>query len=96
MKKTISFVLIALMLSVGFTTSYAAQTYHSQQVATSASKTINGQIARIKNNSLTLKDSAGKYHMVSVSDASMLTGLKSGDSVSVQYENGKVTSINKM
>jgi len=94
MKKTISFILIALMLSVGLMNSYAAQT-HQRQQAVSASRTISGQIAMIKDNSLTLKDSAGKYHMVSVSDPSMLTGLKSGDTVSVQYQKGKVTSINK-
>jgi len=95
MKKIFSFMLIALMLSVGAMSTYAAQTHHGQQVA-SATKMISGQIAKIKNNSLTIKDSAGKYHMVSVSDPSMLAGLKSGDEVTVDYANGKVTSIKKV
>jgi Cu/Ag efflux protein CusF len=95
MKKTISFMLIALMLSVGFVNTYAAQTHHGQQVA-SATKMVTGQIARIKNNNLTLKDQSGKYHLVPVSDPSMLQGLKSGDEVTVDYQNGKVTSIKKL
>ena len=96
MKKIFSLMLIALMLAVPVAiNSYAGQSHHSQQVA-SANKMISGQIARIKKNSLTLKDSAGRYHMVSVSDPTMLQGLKSGDQVTVDYANGKVTSIKKV
>jgi len=101
MNSTIRYMLVVTMLSVGTMlsagamNSFAASHQQGQQTA-SAAKTVTGQIARIKNNNLTLKDQAGKYRMVTISDPSMLQGLKSGDEVTVAYQDGKATSIKKV
>ena len=95
MNRTITCMIVAAMLSVAAMNSFAVPHQQGQQVA-SATKIVTGQITRIKTNSLTLKDQSGKYHMVSVSDPSILQGLKSGDEVTVAYENGKPASIKKV
>lgn len=100
MNRTITYTLIAALLSVGalgsFTVnSFASQHNKTQQVA-AAAMTVTGKITKLKSNSLTVKDQAGKYHKVSFSDATMVQGLKVGDEVTVTYENGKASSIQKV
>ena len=95
MNRTITSMIIAAMFSVGALNSFAVPHQQGQQIA-AATKMVTGQITKIKSNNLTLKDQSGKYHLVSFSDPSMLQGLKSGDEVTVAYENGKATSIKKV
>ena len=95
MNRTIRYMLVAALISVGAMNSFAVPHQQGQQIA-AASKMVTGQITKIGSHNLTLKDQSGKYHVVNLSDPSMLQGLKSGDEVTVAYQNGKATSINKV
>ena len=96
MNRLITSTLVVAMLSVGALNSFAVQNQQGQQVAATAATTITGQIIKIKNHNLTVKDQSGKYHVVSFKDSSMIQGLKSGDQVTVAYLNGKASSIQKV
>lgn len=86
---------MATMLSVGVMNSFAVTNQHGQQIA-SASSMVTGKITKIGSHNLTIRDRSGKYHVINLGEPSMLRGLKSGDEVTVAYQNGKATSINKV
>ncbi len=96
MNRIITCMLVAAMLSVGALNSFAVQHQQGQQVAAAAATTITGQITKIRSHNLTVKDQAGKFHVINYSSSSMVQGLKSGDEVTVAFENGKATSIKKV
>jgi hypothetical protein len=100
MKRTITFMLIAAMISVGalnaFTVNSSATQHQKVQQVAAAPTTITGKITKMTKSTLTIKDQAGKYHKVGFKDASMVQGLKTGDEVTVTYQSGKATSIQKV
>ncbi len=95
MRKSIAFMLLAMMLSTGALNSFAAPHQQGQQIASNVNM-LTGQITKIRSHNLTVKDQAGKYHVINYSSSSMVQGLKSGDQVTVAFENGKATSIKKI
>ncbi len=96
MTRLFGFALVVLALALSGASTYAAtMNQPTKQVAT-ASTEMKGEITRIKAEVLTLKDEAGKSHLVRAAGPKLLEGIKVGDKVVVQIENGKATSIQKV
>lgn len=96
MKKLIGNILLIVMLAIGVVSAFAAQ--HNPPIQQIAVKTtlMTGQVTQISDHNLTLKDQKGTLHTVKLSDPSMAQGIKSGDRVTVAFDNGKATSIKKV
>jgi hypothetical protein len=95
MKKAITFILVAAMLSVGALGTFTLNSFAAHHKKEATMGTVTGTITKITSHNLTLKDKSGKHHVVGYSSASMVQGLKVGDDVTVEYQNGKATSIKK-
>jgi len=95
MRKLIGFALIALALALTGVSSFAMTKQHTSQVATAPTE-IKGVVTHINGLSLTVKDEAGKTHMVKAADPKVLEGIQVGSKVDVKLENGKAASIQRI
>jgi len=95
MRRLLGFAFVALALTITGVNAFAATKQHTKQVAV-ASTEVKGEIIRVKGHTLTLKDEAGKEHLVRAAETKMFEGLKVGDRVDVKLENGKAISVEKI
>jgi hypothetical protein len=86
---------VALALTFTGVSSFAATTKPSTKQVAAAPKEIKGAVTKVTAKTLTVKDEAGKSHLIRAT-AKLLEGIKVGDNVDVKEEKGKATSIEKV
>jgi len=98
MRRLFIYAFTAVGLILGGISLFTVTEQHTKQVAAIAAESneITGAVTDIKDNTLTVKDEAGKTHQIMADDPKALEGLKVGDMVKVAMENGKAVSIEKV